>query len=50
MQTQAPRPDTPSALELALAQLRAIVEDGLRHGYFECAVSGEIVPGKKRRP
>ena len=49
MQTQAPTANNPNALELALAQLRAIVEDGLRHGFFECAVSGEIAPGKKRR-
>ena len=49
MQTQAPIPNSPSALDLAWVRLRQIVEDGLRHGYFECAVSGEIVPGKKRR-
>lgn len=49
MQTQAPTPDTPSTLELALVQLRQILEDGLRHGFFEFAVSGEIVKDRKRR-
>ncbi len=49
MQTQAPTSNTPSTFELALVQLREILEDGLRHGFFEVAVSGEIVAGKKRR-
>ena len=41
--------DRHRALEAALDHLRAIVLDGLRHGYFECGVSCEIVNGKKRR-
>ena len=49
MQAQAPTPNNPSTLELALVQLREILEDGLRHGFFECAVSSEVVNGKKRR-
>ena len=49
MQAQAPTPSNPITFELALVQLREILEDGFRHGFFECVVSGEIVPGKKRR-
>ncbi len=49
MQTQAPTPSNPSTFELALIQLREILEDGLRHGFFEFAVCGEIVKDKKRR-
>ena len=49
MQTQAPTPNHPSTFELALIQLREILEDGLRHGFFEVAVSGEIVKDKKRQ-
>ncbi len=36
-------------LEAALDLLREIVLDGLRHGFFECGVSSEVVNGKKRR-
>jgi len=32
-----------------LVLLREILEDGLRHGFFEFVVSGEIVKDKKRR-
>ena len=49
MQTLAPTGDDGSSLELALARLREIVLDGLRHGFFDCAVTCEVVNGKKRR-
>ena len=49
MQTQAPTPSSPTTFELALVQLREILEDGLRHGFFEFAVSCEIVKDKKRQ-
>lgn len=29
--------------------LEQVVRDGLRHGFFECAIVCEIVNGKKRR-
>ncbi len=49
MQTPAPTPSNSKTLELALVQLREIIEDGLRHGFFECAVSSVIVKDKKRQ-
>ncbi len=49
MQTLATMPETSSTIEQVRAQLWEIVEDGLRHGFFEIAVSGEIVKDKKRR-
>ena len=49
MQTQAPTPINPSTFDLALVRLREILEDGLRHGFFEFAVSCEIVKDKKRQ-
>lgn len=49
MQVQAMTTDNDDILEVVLARLREIVEDGLRHGFFECAVSCEVVTGKKRR-
>ena len=49
MQTQAGTPDNTSELDRARTRLWAIVEDGLRHGFFECTVSSEVVNGKKRR-
>ena len=49
MQTHPSKSTSTSTLETAFVQLRQIVEDGLRHGFFECAVSSEVVNGKKRR-
>jgi len=49
METQAGTPNDTSELERARARLWAIVEDGLRHGFFECTVSSEVINGKKRR-
>ncbi len=49
MQTHVPRADNVSTLEIALAQLRRIIEDGVDHGFFECSVSCEVINGKKRR-
>ncbi len=49
MQNQAWTPDDTSELDRARIRLWAIVEDGLRHGFFECTVSSEVVNGKKRR-
>lgn len=49
METQAPNTGRTTILETALAQLRQIVEDGLRHGFFECVVSGKTVNEKKRQ-
>jgi len=37
------------ALDSALEKLEQEVRDGLRHGFFEYVVSGEIVSGQKRR-
>ncbi len=49
MPPDGPRTGSASTLETAFAQVRQIIEDGLRHGFFECAISGEIINGKKRR-
>ncbi len=49
MQPHAHRTNNATSFEIALAQLCEIVADGLRHGFFECVVSGEVVNGKKRR-
>lgn len=49
MQTPLPTPNNASTVDLIWSQLREIVEDGLRHGFFECAVTCEIVNEKKRR-
>ena len=49
MPTHATRPDDADSLQAALARLREIVLDGLRHGFFECSVSCEVINGKKRR-
>ena len=49
MQTPAPSPNDARALQAALARLQEIVLDGLRHGFFDCSVSCELVQGKKRR-
>ncbi|MDP9364106.1 MAG: hypothetical protein M3Q10_07765 [Chloroflexota bacterium] len=49
MHTLARMPETPSTIEQVRAQLWEIIEDGLRHGFFEFAVSCEIVKDKKRR-
>ena len=38
-----------SELDSALDKLEQEVRDGLRHGFFEYVVSGEIVSGQKRR-
>jgi hypothetical protein len=43
-----PRPN-PRSVDRALSQLQDIVLRGLEHGFFECSVSGEIIPGGKRR-
>jgi hypothetical protein len=43
-------PEVPnSTLEEAFRRLREVVEDGLRHGFFDFTVTGEIVGQKKRR-
>ncbi len=42
------RPD-PAQLEEALSRLRREVEEGLRHGFFDYALSGETIKGGKRR-
>jgi len=49
MKTRTGTPDDTSELERARARLWAIVEDGLRHGFFQCTVSSEVIHGKKRR-
>ena len=36
-------------LELAIEHLTREVSDGLRHGFFELAVTCEMVNGRKRR-
>jgi hypothetical protein len=49
MKSDACSSDSHANSEAAMALLREIVEDGLRHGFFECSISCEIVNGKKRR-
>ena len=49
MQTPEPKPEELNPLVAALARLQEIVLDGLRHGYFDCSVSCEVIQGKKRR-
>jgi len=49
MQTHVPRPEAAEELSEAIARLEEIVLDGLRHGFFECVVSSEVIQGKKRR-
>jgi len=36
-------------LERAVAMLTRTLLEGLRHGYFEFTVSGEVIKGDKRR-
>jgi hypothetical protein len=38
-----------SEREAMLARLKEIVLDGLRHGYFSCRVTCELVNDRKRR-
>ncbi len=49
MQTPASRLDDTVTLQQVLTQLQEIVLDGLRHGFFDCSVSSELIQGKKRR-
>ncbi len=49
MQTHDDRPDDAGTLQAALARLQELVLDGLRHGFFDCSVSCEVVQGRKRR-
>jgi hypothetical protein len=35
-------------LQEALARISQIVLDGLRHGFFRCAISGEIAKNNRR--
>ena len=49
MQTQPSSSTAPKAVEDALSRLQEIVLDGLRHGFFECSVSCEVINEKKRR-
>lgn len=39
----------PGTLDKALGDLRKIVLDGLRHGFFEFQISGEMLNENKRR-
>ena len=38
-----------NTLEMALLHLREVVLDGLRHGFFDYAITCEVVKGSKRR-
>ncbi len=38
-----------STVEMALLHLREVVLDGLRHGFFDYAITCELVKGSKRR-
>ena len=38
-----------NTLEMALLHLREVVLDGLRHGFFDYAITCELVKGSKRR-
>ncbi len=49
METRTFQSDNTSTLEIALAQLCEIVEDGLHHGHFEYGATCEVTNGKKRR-
>ena len=46
-----PRPGSASSGELdaMFARLHEIVMDGLRHGFFDCQVTCELMNGRKRR-
>ena len=46
---RASRADHGNSFEAALAQIRAVVEDGARHGFFDCLITCEMVNGRKRR-
>ena len=49
METPTPGPDEANPLDAALARLQELVLDGLRHGFFDCEVSCELVKDRKRR-
>lgn len=38
-----------STVEIALLHLREVILDGLRHGFFDYAITCEVVKGSKRR-
>ncbi len=38
-----------NTLEMALLHLQEVVLDGLRHGFFDYAITCELVKGNKRR-
>ena len=38
-----------NTLEMALLHLREVVLDGLRHGFYDYAITCELVKGSKRR-
>jgi hypothetical protein len=42
------QPDCAPTVEVMLRHLRAIVLDGVRHGFFDYSVTGEILNGGKR--
>jgi hypothetical protein len=41
--------DRPLELQRALEKLEAEIRDGLRHGFFEYTITGEVIQGGKRR-
>jgi hypothetical protein len=45
----APVRASPSERDAMLARLQEIVLDGLRHGFFECQITCELVKDRKRR-
>lgn len=49
MQTQKLPLADASTLQDSLAHLQEIVLDGLRHGFFDCSISCELIQGRKRR-
>ena len=42
-------PERHQPFEVAFDRLREIILDGLRHGFFACEVTCEVVNGRKRR-
>jgi hypothetical protein len=48
MPTETPR-EYEGALRDALAQMRALILDGLRHGFFEYSVTCETVGNRRRQ-
>ena len=47
--TETAIPTRPGELDRAMAKIKQVLLDGLRHGFFEFSVSGEAIKRDKRR-